>query len=194
MEFVLKIFSCNILETLKSHGLHSAVVLLAVLYCSQARAGQIGVPIFDPNTQSYFELRDDNSRQYWREARRLAAVSLYKGRRGRLAVVNSKETNDFLRSNFTLTGPAWIGLRYWCKTRKLRWVTGERHLRTGYNNWYRPWNRNPETTCGITGSGAETHGYMPVYYLPQNFGFRWQAAGPGKGFIRYFVEYPTVSK
>jgi hypothetical protein len=35
---------------------------------------------------------------------------------------------------------------------------------------------------------------MPVAYTATNKGFRWQASGPEKYFIRYFVEYPIGSE
>ena len=165
---------------------------LAVAYGPAVQAQEIGRPIYDPNTKSYFELRNDNRSGYWEDAHRLAASKVYRGVRGRLAVVNSAAVHSFLRRTFKLASdqPTWIGLRYWCKYRKLQWVTGRLHVRGEYSNWNRPWYNHPETVCG---KGATTleKGYMPVFYSPTERGFRWKAAGAGKGFIHYFVEYPT---
>ena len=51
--------------------------------------------------------------------------------------------------------------------------------------WAKPWHRT-KVTCT-----TENIQYMPVHYLPQTKGFRWQASGPEKYFVSYLVEYPT---
>jgi hypothetical protein len=35
---------------------------------------------------------------------------------------------------------------------------------------------------------------MPIYYLPNNKGYKWQASGTQKYFPSYFVEYRTGSE
>jgi hypothetical protein len=152
-------------------------------------AAEPNLPIYNPASKSYFELRDDNAPPgTWEKARGLAARLSYKGARGRLAVVDSEATHLFLRRNFTIKEETWIGLRYWCAFRKLQWVTGKLHSREGFNIWANQWYRLEETMCG-QGVTIGPRAYMPVYYLPR--GFRWQACGASKWFTHYFVEYPT---
>ena len=155
-------------------------------------AAEIGQPVYDPVSKSYFELRDDNKRSYWVFAQQLAASKFHKGVRGRLAVVRNAHVHDFLRRNFQIDTWAWIGLRYWCKYRKLQWVTGEIHDRGEFSAWAQQWYRNADTSCG-RGTATGPTAFMPVYYNPANsgYGFTWQAAGPKKGFHYYFVEYPA---
>ncbi|MGB8275853.1 MAG: C-type lectin domain-containing protein [Alphaproteobacteria bacterium] len=151
-------------------------------------------PVYNPDTKSYFELacpqEGEDRRIEWHEAIKLAAKRVFKGVRGRLAVVKTQEVNDFLRDTFDPEAPPWIGLRYFCKYNKLLWVTGEVQPATAYSNWASPWNLN-----GWPGHGDPAMcgwlGYLPVHYWVPNYGFQWNANGQNKEFPRYFVEYPT---
>ena len=64
-------------------------------------------------------------------------------------------------------------------------MTGDEHPLKAFKMWAKPWHRT-KVTCT-----TENIQYMPVHYLPQTKGFRWQASGPEKYFVSYFVEYPT---
>lgn len=142
----------------------------------------------------------------WPQVRKLAASRVYKGRRGRLAVVKSKAVNDFLRDTFKPDMPAWIGLRYFCKYRKFVWVTGEVLKRGDYRNFGNIWNR--EGMGGVGRSGClPVPGWQPVHYWPvinrggrgseghmERFGFHWNANGFGKHWRLFFVEYPPPKK
>ena len=124
----------------------------------------------------------------WLKAQKKASSLKYKGVRGRLAIVRDLETHSFLRANFQFDSTTWIGLRFFCSVRKLVWVDGSEHKRSSFKAWHRKWYRNAEVRC----STQNKLGYMPVYYLPNDKGFKWQAAGPVKGgFNSYVVEYPT---
>ena len=147
------------------------------------------VPKFNPQTKSYFELRFDNSSGVWNSAKKLAESKVYKGARGRLAVVRDPEVHSFLRKNFKIDVETWIGLRYWCTFRKVQWVTGEVLKKGEFSIWASPWDRRDIPFC--QGAQSRADGYMPVYYLPTNRGFRWQAVNSGKHFKQYFVEYPA---
>lgn len=178
----------------------AALVLCAVAAAQADTAGRLRAtlvaegpspPIYDPASKSYFELHQTDvglGGKNWAEARALAAGLFFRGVRGRLAIVKSQATHDFLRNHFDLKTEAWIGLRYWCSFRKLQWVDGEMHSRQGFNPWDRQWYRNADTRCG-RGTATGPMAFMPVYYTPG--GFRWQASGPVKKFYDYFVEYPT---
>lgn len=149
-----------------------------------------GRPIYNPATKSYFELRGDNREEVWMNARRRAEALEYKGVRGRLAVVTSPETHSFLAKNFDIDVEAWIGLRYWCTYRKLQWVTGDVLSPEHFTAWASQWNK-PEPIGPCEGASTMVTGYMPVFYQPTANGFKWQAVNAGKGYSRYFVEYPT---
>ena len=173
--------------------LWTALVLGMGLHSFSAAAQSIGKPVYDPDSKSYFELRNDNADGVWPKARQLAESKIYKGIQGRLAVVKSVRTHNFLRKNFKLENFTWIGLRYWCKFRKLQWVTGEIHKAGEFSPWAMKWFRTATTVCG-TGTATGDGAFMPVYYSPADSdrGFTWQASGPGKGFEFYLVEYPTA--
>ena len=160
-------------------------------------------PVYNPETKSYFELArvvpGSSTRGIplaeagWMASTRLAARRVFKNAHGRLAVVKTKQVNDFLRVTFGPDTPAWIGLRYLCRYNKLQWVTGEIHPLDAYSNWDRRW----KSSGGESGKGASpycnpgTHEFWPVHYWRVSEGFRWNANGTTKEFYAYFVEYPT---
>ena len=144
-------------------------------------------PIYFPHTKSYFALLTDLPKPpQWITAERVARSKTFKGVRGRLAVVRDVETHSFLQANFTIHEEAWIGLRFFCSVRKLVWVDGEEQTPKDFKMWAKPWHRG-DSTC-TTARGMP---YMPIHYLPQSKGFRWQASGVSKYFVSYFIEYPT---
>lgn len=168
-----------------------AFIMAALVACfwlapASAQAPKAIGPVYNPHTKSYFEVRIDlPSPPNWATAERTARTKSYKGARGRLAIVKDVDTHSFLQANFTIAEEAWIGLRFFCSFRKLVWVTGDEHPLSAFKMWAKPWHRT-NITCTTTKIQ-----YMPVNYLPQSKGFRWQASGPAKFFVSYFVEYPT---
>ena len=99
--------------------IRKVVMFLVCMFCSDALwaaegASQSG-PIYNPATKSYFQLFDDNLLPgNWEAARKRAATKSYNGVRGRLAVVDSMETHNFILRNFGLNwreASVWIGLR-----------------------------------------------------------------------------------
>ena len=147
-------------------------------------------PIYNPHTKSYFELRIDLPRPpNWTTAVRFARTKFFKRTRGRLAVVKDLDTHSFLKANFELHEEAWIGLRYYCSFRKLVWSDGTEQPRRAFKIWAKKWYRTDVNCRRQPGLG-----FMPIYYLPNNKGFRWQASGPQKFFPSYFIEYRTGSE
>ncbi len=148
-------------------------------------------PVYNPATKSYFQRRTDMpdlEGHGWLKAKKKAASLTYKGVRGRLAVVRDLETHSFLRANFNFDGVTWIGLRFLCSVRKLVWIDGSEHKRSEFKAWARQWFRNAKVRCRT----KNNLGFMPVYYLPDTEGFKWQASSPVKGgFNAYVVEFPT---
>lgn len=158
-------------------------------------------PVYDPLSGNYFELRKATPGYSgrggvaaigWAKARVLASKSVFQGVRGRLAIVKTKELNDFLRRTFKPDVGAWIGLRYWCEFNKLQWVTGEIHDRAAYANWARVWNHwgskgvaQAQRTC------SRRERFWPVHYWAASDDFRWNANGTGKEMQAFFIEYPT---
>ena len=195
--------------------------LLAMLFSGFAWSTALAQTVYDtplyfkPN-DTYYELvsipnqykgQFGRNETGWPQVYKLATKLIYKGRRGRLAIVRSKAVNDFLRDTFKPDQPAWIGLRYWCKFHKFMWVDLT-ILRPGdYRNFGRIWNRGG-TGGGNARAGCLTvPGWQPVHYWPvinsggwasgakmERFGFHWNANGFGKHWRSFFVEYPPPKK
>lgn len=169
--------------------------LIAVSLGFEAFAQEFGHaqgPTLEPRTGSYFELRIDNLSRIpsgydhatWADAERRAASLTYRGRRGQLAIVDDRQTFDFIQSKFRIIHQTWIGLRYFCKFRKLVWVNGKIHPLSENQFWANPWYNNKRITCS-----NQNFEYMPVY-LETLGKLRWRASGPKKFFTNYLVEYP----
>lgn len=176
-----------------------AAVLLAGIAWSGAMAvekppqGSTPVPqgpFYDSRTGSYFEMQVSKGirQPNWNNIRVLAARQSYKGRQGRLAVVRDLETLNFLRETFRFNGETWIGLRFFCKFRKLIWVTGEIQPLNTPGVWAPQWYRNADVRC--TNDPID---YMSVYLTEEADagGVFWQAVGQAKYFRAYMVEYPA---
>jgi hypothetical protein len=145
-------------------------------------------PFYNPYTKSYFEVRRDNTQLYWANAKKLAASRTHKGAHGRLAVINDAQTMEWINKTFQARDELWIGLTYWCKSRRMVWSSGEEHPHKAYSNWSpRRWYR----TDGINCNDTDRLQYMPVSLKADNGRYYWQATGSAKGFIGYIVEYPT---
>ncbi len=162
-------------------------------------------PVYNAATGSYFELffpdkavakSMDTARSFtWTEATEIARGQFYKGTRGRLALVENRQTNDFLIETFRPSHPAWIGLRFRCDVRALQWVTGKIWPLTSYANWGPVWNvagskpYDPgRINCG-RGGGA-----LPVHYWGRAGSYKWNANGDRQRFSLMFVEFPTGRK
>lgn len=160
---------------------------------SSGRDKSLAGPIYNPATDSYYQLFEHpgaHTHQYytWAGANGRAAGKIYKGKRGRLAVIRDAKTLEFVRANFSLPGAAWIGLRFFCKYRKLLFSDGQLQGPKAQGMWHpKSWHRT-ETRCA-------DKGYMPVYLSGRDpSGVFWQASGPNKGFQMYLVEYPAPKK
>jgi hypothetical protein len=129
---------------------------------------------------------------FWGEAQDQARSQVFKGVRGRLAIVDTPETHKFVMANFDVSQPMWIGLRYWCEFRMLEWI-GTRPYSpsdTGrFEAWHPQWARSDQA-CLPRASGPDA--FLAVYYQPiSEVSALWQAVRLGKGFGRLLVEYPT---
>jgi hypothetical protein len=173
------------------------VLLLAIILDGTVSAEPLyDTPVYNSETKSYFELARAVARggggddRNWESARRSASNRQFKGVRGRLAVVKSRQVNDFLRDTFQPNHRAWIGLRYWCRFRVLQWVTGDRLEPGDYQNWGPVWNQtidpNKRSQCF-----GDKDSYLPVHYWQVHRGFRWNAISMGKAHRSMFIEYPT---
>jgi len=149
-------------------------------------------PILDQESGSYFELRlhkKGDPTRHWDGAQRAAAGSTYQGRPGRLAVIKDLRTLNFIRENFRLSQPAWIGMRFYCGFRKLMWVTGEIQPLKSPGMWAPSWHRT-DIKCG-----NNNFQYMPIYLTEETSGsVSWQASGPAKAFNTYLIEYPKPAE
>lgn len=154
---------------------------------AQFTAKAVPGPIYNETSKSYFELRFDGGivDGTWDNVVDFATRRSYRGARGRLAIIDDRETMEFIQKTFKLHQAAWIGLRLFCMNRKLVWVNGDTHERYMYSAWHNKWHRT-YVRCG-----NQNIDFMPVYLLPTPGGYRRQAAGPAKGFKAYLVEYPT---
>ena len=157
-------------------------------------------PIYNPDTKSYFEyyfpgtgLLYDAEKQYgWEEASKVAATRSYHGVRGRLAVIKTPEVNKFIVQHLHPDDGTWIGLRWYCDLRTLRWVTGEFWPLDGYQNWGPVWN--VEGTSPLNKDRASCLSFLPwmgVHYWGPKGNYKWNANGSGKRFGWMIIEYPT---
>ena len=161
----------------------------------------LDTPVYSPDTKSYFEMVDGSHGMVarfpsaagvvhegpnWAEAYQLAQERTFKGVRGRLAIVKSFETHEFLSHTFRPKADVWIGLRYWCTARKLQWSDGEMMSPGSFQAWARQWKQDVYA-CASDGGPRE---YMPIAYsaLPT---FDWIGKGIHKRYPYFFVEYPT---
>jgi len=152
-------------------------------------------PVLHPGSGSYFQLVRDQSGKsgsngrHWDEAVAAARNMTYKGRRGRLAVIDNPELHQWILNQWDITtlrggGQTWIGLRYWCPYRQLAWIDGTEHPFTAYTPWSTPWYRQDGIRCSTTNIP-----YMGVYIDPRTL--RWRATGYKKAHKFYIVEYPA---
>ena len=150
--------------------------------------GQLfNVPVYDPNSRSYFELRRFGIRgANWSEASRLARSKIFKGVRGRLAVIRSRETNEFIVKVIRPPDETWIGLRLFCKGRKLFWVDGRLLSGKDYKNWGRRWHY-PDRYYPC----KERAKYAGIGYVRYQGVPRWWAMAPAHRTRAYLVQYPT---
>ena len=165
-------------------------------------------PFYNPETKSYFELYspefDDPNRTMsvrvyggigFDAAMKMAVKRRFKGVRGRLAVVKTRETDEFVIKHLRPAGSAWIGLRYYCRFKKFMWITGE-ILRPGkdFSNWHpRGWRFDGSSPGGGTPSWCPNGrtSALPVHYWGSRHGFHWNANGFAKQFNMMIIEYRT---
>jgi hypothetical protein len=157
---------------------------------------QQSAPIYDPASKSYFQLFNDNFNPgNWEAAKQRAGEKVFKGVRGRLAVVDSVETHNFIIQNFHLNwrdASVWIGFRYWCSVHMLQWEGSLPYSPSDANHfalWHSSWSRGNQDPCSMYKSLKL--GYAPVYYRNIGGTIRWQAVGAAKYFAYYLVEYVT---
>ncbi len=151
------------------------------------------VVLFEGNGSYYQLISDftrDNSGATWEDARSLAAERTYKGRHGRLAMLDSAELQNWVLGTFDLpergyNGNTWIGIRYWCSFRKLTDIDGATYSFQSFSAWDTPWYRDGGTRCEIN----QKLPYMGVYI--QGTASRWRAAGFLKRYPNFLVEYPA---
>jgi hypothetical protein len=151
-------------------------------------------PIFNPETNSYFALyKAVQGLSYdWSAAFIQAQRHFHDGERGHLAIVRDGETLEWVRHHFTISTSTWIGLRFFCKFRKLLWVDGRVQSPSAPGMWHSQWYRNDKINCNF---GLPRNAFMPVYLTGvERGGTFWQASGPAKAFYDYLVEFPAAKK
>lgn len=145
-------------------------------------------PYYNPASKSYFELfkiQEIIKRSpTWEVAKELANKRYFKNAQGRLAIIRDLETHHFILRNFSSQN-YWIGLQYFCSSKKLTWVDGTDATPSKFSAWDSQWS-NSSVRCG-------SKGYMPVHYTTQTItkSLNWRASGTSKGYYMYLVEYPT---
>ena len=165
----------------------------------KAKRGYKGVlfntPVYNPRSKSYFEMvafgqkgQASPGRSYG-GAMKFAARRKFKGVRGRLAIIRSKETQKFLIRTFKPRGETWIGLRMYCRGRVLFWVDGRRLDRSkDYRNWGRNWfKKGYYVPCNPSSSSK----YAGIILGNIKGVVRWIAIEPAHYVRRGFIEYPT---
>ena len=148
-------------------------------------------PVYDPSSKSYFELVEVK-KGTWPVARAFAMRQVFNGVRGRLAIIKSKDTQDFLVKTFRPPKEVWIGLRMFCFRRQFIWVTGERlDRRKDYQNWGREWHYRDRYTPCKGGPRTMNGQYAGITLAPFEGVVRWFAIQPQHAVNVAFIEYPT---
>jgi hypothetical protein len=159
----------------------------------------IDKPIYNPETKSYFEVhkvtRAESSGYIpdvsWIRAKELAQSRVFRGTRGRLAIVKTAETHKFIVNNLRPPSGSWIGLRLICNGRTLQWVTGDFWPLSAYANWGKVWNSHGAAPNGARIDCNTGAAYLPVHYWGAEGGYKWNANGTAKHFYYAIIEYPT---
>jgi len=156
-------------------------------------------PVYYPATKSYFEMKlfgkgysdahpTTSPGARWMRAMPLARTFIYKGVRGRLAVLPNAAALRFVERAFRPDLQVWIGLRYWCSVHRLQWVTHEFFDSGRAKIWARPWgavcNGGGYRGVAIGGPDYQAHPWLPLL----------KAWGYQKEFSAFLVEYPTGKK
>lgn len=175
-----------------------AFLLVAVARVSIAQTYQdaspgqiIGVPVYDPEAKRYFALEHAQlGPQYltmWNSVAEQAQRQVYKGVRGRLAIVDSLEVHSFLLRTFRPNHyqSIWIGLRYLCNAKKLEWSDGRLMNPGSFQVWDKEWNQDVYT-CN---KKSDPNDWAPVAYTGEMHS--WVVKGNTKGYPWYFIEFPT---
>ncbi len=164
---------------------------------SGARSQDLTAPLLYPGNGSYFLLVRDftgsNNGVNWEEARLHAAKRQYKGRQGRLAVIDSPDLQQWILTTFNLQqysfgGRTWIGLRYWCRYRQLTLANSEAYPASAFTAWDQPWARQDGINCTVNAKLP----YMGVYI--EGMTGRWRAVGYKKRWPYYLVEFPVPAE
>jgi len=170
-----------------------AALLVTIAALPADAAGVYDRPVYNPDTNSYFVLKRGLGSGRWADALSKAPKTFYKGVRGRLAVIPDAKTDKWVYKNLQLSKlgdvSVWMGMRYWCRHRKLMFSNGDIHPLKAYSNWRRPWYRQKKTNCP---KWWGSRGFMGVTI--QSKTGKWMAAGMHKGFQNYIVEYPMDKK
>lgn len=177
------------------------LLLLTLLTSPALAASPVNTPVYDQSSKSYFALIDGTNHNtkfhgslwVWEEALTDAPTKLYKGVHGRLAIISSVETYEFLMKTFQVPADTWIGYKYLCKAKRLIDSTGRDVTNNQFAAWDQKWNQDPGIACAVN---QFTHDYEPNAYAPvaigsMREGFRWFVKGPAKGYTYYFIEWPT---
>jgi hypothetical protein len=177
----------------------AVILLICMLWSNSLWSAEVPLQsaiIYNPASKSYFQLFNDNVNPgNWEAAQQRAANKIYKGVRGRLAVVDSLDTHNFIIKNFHLDwrdASVWIGFRYWCSVHMLQWEGSLPYSPSDANHfalWHSSWSRGNLDPCSSFKSGKL--GFAPVYYRNIAGTVRWQAVGAAKYFTTYLVEYVT---
>jgi Lectin C-type domain len=160
------------------------------------------VKVYNPETKSYFEMKQGKIVSAYQIAHNFAKSQFYKGARGRLAIIKSKRTQEFinriLRPPRKSWGETWIGLRMTCRPRKLVWNTGEVLDREkDYSNWGKQWHYPDKfLPCtppnrGYTGNNRYNAIYAGIALRTYKGILRWWAIAPAHFVSRALIEYPT---
>ena len=185
---------------MKKIGIVTAcVVALLSTFSDVDAAVQYNKPVYHAPSKRYFELikvTRAESKSYipefnWEEADIAARSRVYKGARGRLAAIDSQELHNFIFETLQPDQWTFIGLRYFCKVRKLLWSNGKTLERGQFQAWAPEWDQSSGAGCVKGGGEAD---WMPVAYSPSNNGFRWVAKGAKKKYYAYIVEYPVTDQ
>lgn len=168
-----------------------AAVMAAGTFSAETATAKplVNTPVYNPDSKSYMELVQDlttNGTQgpNWGGAVNIAKTRYFKNVQGRLAVINSPQTDLFIATTFRTEHPTWFGLYYDCGDKKLKWSASDANPNITYKN-FDPQSWNIAHNGILCPNGMDI---MPGLIFE---GKHWALQLTTKNYNYFIVEYPT---
>ena len=154
------------------------------------------IDVYDSASKSYFRLilgqHHHNQGQYHEVSRRARELT-FKGVRGRLAIIKSKETQKFIEQVIRPPDETWFGLAMTCRGRKFYWSDGTKlDRKNDYQNWGKRWRDvKGYVGCAPGAYFARDKLFAGMAFKRYQGVLRWWAIRPSHVTYAALVQFPT---